>query len=299
MTTKSHLTSSHLNQSVHIIGLGWLGLPLSKQLREQGLKVSGTVTSVEKRNRLQSEGIDTDTFDLYTPFSVQYTGNKRTIKQRFRNAKLVLNIPPSRRAFDQANYLSCMINLIDTAMKAGLKELIFISTTSVYGEQTGAITNISALTPNTESGIAHEKIERYLLSNYPSKCKVLRPAGLIGPNQDSSLRHPIFTLCNKTNIAKGYDPVNLVHQADVIQAISALITKETQNSTFNIAALEHPTRKDYYTWCAKELGLTNPKFMKDTKKRQLGKLIDATDTFLELGITAKYPSPFAMLKALA
>lgn len=296
MTNKLLLPSPFNNEPVHIIGLGWLGLPLSKELVKKGMKVSGTVTSQDKQKRLLCEGIDVDIFDLYTSFLDQYTDFKVSAKQRFKNAKLVLNIPPGRQYFTLDKYLSSMINLIDIAMEAGLTKLIFISTTSVYGKQTGTIINTSELMPSTESGIAHARIERYLLLNYPTRFKILRPAGLIGPNEDGSLRHPIFTLCNKTNISKGYDPVNLVHQADLIQAISALIMKETTHSVYNIAALEHPSRKDYYTWCAQQLQLKLPEFIKDTRTRQLSKRIDATDTFTELDITAKYASPFAMLE---
>lgn len=295
MTTNSLTCASFCNQSLHIMGLGWLGLPLAKQLHEQGMRISGTVTSKEKQKKLLSEGIDADTFDLYTPFSTQYKSNKTLIKRRFNNASLVLNIPPGRQQFNKDKYVSSMLNLIDVAMEAGLKKLIFISTTSVYGNESGTITNTSLLKPSTDSGKAHEQIENHLIHTYPNRFKILRPSGLIGPNIDASIRHPIFTLCHKKNIAKGLDPVNLVHQADLIQAITALLVKDTISSAYNLAALEHPSRKDYYTWCAQQLDLPMPEFMDDTKKRQLGKLIDATDTFAELDITPKYSSPFAML----
>lgn len=295
MTVKTPSPSSINRQSVHIIGLGWLGLPLAKELHYIGMKVSGTVTSKEKQQHLLNEGIDLDKFDLYQSFSSQYIDYKTKIKDRFHNANLVLNIPPGRKEFKRDKFVTSMISLIDEAMNAKLKKLIFISTTSVYGAQKGIVNNTSLLSPNTDSSIAHQQIEQHLYLNYPKRFKILRPAGLIGPNQDGSLRHPIFTLCHKTNIANGYDPVNLVHQADLIQAISALMVKEISGSAFNLAALEHPSREDYYTWCAQKLKLKQPTFIKDTKKRQLGKLIDATETYKALGIQAKYPSPFTML----
>ena len=295
MTMKPTSSASLTRQSVHIIGLGWLGLPLAKQLLNEGMKVSGTVTSNEKRQQLLDKGLDVDKFDLYCPFSSQYSDFKIKIKERFLNANLVLNIPPGRKEFHLQKFVTSMLSLIDVAMDAGLKNLIFISTTSVYGKQNGIINTASILSPSTDSAKAHQQIEHHLDLNYPKRYKILRPAGLIGPNPDGTLRHPVFTLCRKPNITEGNDPVNLVHQADVIQVISTLIIKESNESVYNLAALEHPSREDYYTWCAQKLNLQRPMFTEDTKKRQLGKLIDASETYNSLGIQAKYPSPFTML----
>jgi nucleoside-diphosphate-sugar epimerase len=295
MSSKPRSNSSLPHHTVHIIGLGWLGLPLAKQLHSAGMKVSGTVRSDEKRQHLLCEGLDVDKFDLYSPFTSQYSDYKAKTKERFLDANLVVNIPPGRSKFHPHKFIASMRNLIDTAMTAGLRKLIFISTTSVYGSQTGTISNASALSPSTDSGKAHQDIEHHLQLNYPERYKILRPAGLVGPKLDGSPRHPIYTLYKKTNIPNGNDPVNLVHQADVIQAIESLIVKETDGTAFNIAALEHPSRKEYYAWCAQTLKLKQLTFMQDTKKRQLGKLVDASETYKALGIQAIYPSPFTML----
>lgn len=295
MTIKTLSPLSLTHQSVHLIGLGWLGLPLAKQLHLAGMKVSGTVTSNEKQQRLLGEGLDVDQFNLYHSFSSQYIDYKTKIKGRFYNANLVVNIPPGRKDFNLNKFVTNMLSLIDEAMDTGLKKLIFISTTSVYGEQKGIINNTSLLSPSSDSAKAHQQIEHHLYLNYPKRYKILRPAGLIGPNVDGSIRHPVFTLCQKLNVTNGNDPVNLIHQADVIQAISALIVKEPNGAAFNLAALEHPSREDYYTWCAQKLKLKQPTFIKDTKKRQLGKLIDATETYKALGIQAKHPSPYTMI----
>jgi nucleoside-diphosphate-sugar epimerase len=194
-----------------------------------------------------------------------------------------------------------MIALIDYAMAAGLTRLIFISTTSVFGNYEGTVTNKTAPSPVTDSGKAHETIENHLFENYPQRSKILRPSGLIGPNDSetggslNAIRHPIYSLCSKVDIPKGNDPVNLVHQSDVIKAIHALLTQQTITHAFNISALDHPSRQTYYQWAAKQVMLPTPTFADDTKKRQLGKLIDASITFAELGISPNYASPFDML----
>lgn len=285
---------------VHIMGLGWLGQPLATSLQTKGVVVSGSVTSEEKQQALQRRLCDTDLFDLYANIEEQKTNTNLPISARFRNAVLVLNIPPGRRAFDRSAFVKKMISLIDYAMQADLHKLIFISTTSVYGALSGSVDNDSIKEATTESGKAHAEIEAYLHAQYLNQSKILRPSGLVGPNPEpvegnKQLRHPIFTLCHKSNIPNAKDPVNLVHQLDVIQSIEALIQKQVKGHGFNLCSIDHPSRKEYYQWCAKQLSLPIPSFAADTKKRQLGKLIDAQDTYTALGIKPIYPSPFDML----
>lgn len=295
MTSNVNITTRNLYKSVYIVGLGWLGLPLLKYLQTKEYEVSGTVSSKEKQQQLHIEGFDVDSFQLYLSLTKQYPKHCPRSLQRFKNACMVLNIPPGRENFDKTKYVLNVIGLIDLAIASGLKRLIFISTTSVYGSATGIISNNSQLSPRTESGKAHYEIESYLTLKYPEHVKILRPTGLIGPNNDGSLRHPIFTLCHKKNITNGRDPVNLVHQFDVIQAISKLIEMETTKVAYNLAAFEHPSRDEYYCWCAKQLNLPKPDFIDDSKKRPLGKLIDASNTYQELGFKPHYASPFEML----
>lgn len=292
------------HKNIHIMGLGWLGLAVTDTLLEYNARVSGSVTSIEKQDSLQSASLSVDVFNLYTPVSEQSTNKQQALASRFNNATLLLNIPPGRKDFHKGTFVANMTALIDYAMDHGLQQLIFISTTSVFGEQHTVVNNDTALSPKTESGKAHQAIEAYLSKHYLSMSKIVRPSGLIGPNSIQTVeshpkrhktRHPIHTLCHKTDIPNGRDPVNLIHQFDVIQAILALLTKSVDSHAFNLSALQHPSRQEYYQWCAQQLSLPIPGFATDTKKRQLGKLIDATSSFTELGFTPKYSSPYSML----
>ena len=313
------------NSHVHIMGLGWLGLPLSRALHQLDVHVSGSVRSEQKQSNLQQTSLSVDTFDLYKPLDAQPTNAKKPLSTRFIDASLVINIPPGRKDFKRELFVSHMLKLVNYAMQNGLKQLIFISTTSVFDNTCEVINNCTPLSPQTESGKAHQAIEEYLALHYPSTSKILRPSGLVGPTLSSTnfsledshylsekksqciennavtMRHPILTLCHKNNIPNGNDPVNLVHQVDVITAIVALLSSRFSSihryasHAFNLAAIEHPSRQAYYQWCAEQLSLPTPHFLPDTKKRQLGKLIDASDTFTELGFTPVYATPYAML----
>lgn len=299
-----------------IIGLGWLGSPLGLYFKSAGHTVAGTTRSADKAGALASQGIQTVLFDLYendiTDLPIEI----------FQDAHVVINIPPGRKNFEPILFIERMKRLFDYAHQHAAVHICFISTTSVFGELEGRVTNDSPLAPSTASGNAHVELEQYLkglalasaatldtdlrASGFSSS--VLRLAGLVGKD-----RHPISTLSQKSNIAMGKNPVNLVHQEDVIQAISAILrnsdekvdnhqpgisaTDLFENNFYaaNLCSLEHPSREQYYTWCAEQKGMRHPAFSPDSRTIINGKWIDAENTVSELGLTLRYPSPYSML----
>lgn len=296
------MEKSENDHKVVIIGLGWLGLPLAKSLIKNQYDVIGTVTSTSKCERLTQQNIHAELFSLYgfahsnmsTKVDPELSISPR-LQSSFKNASLVINIPPGRRNFNANAYVKSVCTLIKRAYDEGAKKVIFISTTSVYGKQQGVIDNNTPRLGETESAKAHIEIEDYLYTNFFKHSNILRPAGLVGKNELGELRHPIFTLCKKQNIPLGNNRVSLIHQSDVIAAITQLILHNTNQHAFNLSALDHPTRKQYYIWCSKQLNLNAPHFVDHEDKHQTGKIIDASDTFSQLRISLNYPSPYDML----
>lgn len=260
---------------VAVLGLGWLGLPLACELKKQGLAVTGTKTAV---NDSKIKGIPVYPFNLYDAQEYE------RLWQHLNAQTVILNIPPLKG--DLALYEELMGSLIDSGFKSGVKQVLFISSTSVYGSQ-GQVIESNDSTPLTKSGVVHRRIEQYLLTQYPGKVTILRLAGLVGDD-----RHPVHTLAGRTGIKAGLNYVNLIHQADVIVAIMRILELAKWGKVFHLCADEHPTRSDYYTWAAKVLLLPEPQF--EMKTNAANKWIDATTTKEELALELKYPSPFNM-----
>ena len=300
-----------------IIGLGWLGGPLALYFKSAGHTVAGTTRNAEKANLLESKGIHTVLFDLYE-------NNISDLPHAlFEDAYVVINIPPGRTNFEPTLFIERIQHIFNYAHQHSAMHICFISSTSVFGELEGQVTNNSPLTPNTASGSAHVELELYLkdlasaydvavgadIRRNVLSCSVLRLAGLVGKD-----RHPINTLSQKSNIALGKNPVNLVHQEDVIQVISAVLrcSQDKENkkgsamatsSPFennfyaaNFCSVEHPSREQYYTWCAKQKGMRLPEFSPDIRETANGKWIDAESTIKQLGLKLRYPSPYHMLE---
>lgn len=283
---------------VYIVGLGWLGTPLATKLLSYDYRVNGTVRSISKQSQLKSRNLNADTLNLMPTESVDYT-KLTNFEEGIQHSKqniVVINIPPGRQSFNKDAHVHNMKALIDYFINKGVDKLIFISTTSVYGSANITVNLQTAVQPQTDSGKAHVEIENYILNNYCTKGLIIRPAGLVGPNIDGTFRHPVYTLVKKEKIKNGLDPVNLVHQKDLINAIIRSIAIDITGKAINLACLDNPTKQDYYTWCATKLALPTPYFENDHFKVNSGKKIDASDSLTMLGnLTLNYPSVFDLL----
>jgi nucleoside-diphosphate-sugar epimerase len=253
--------------NVSILGCGWLGFPLAKRLIENGFSVKGTTTSIEKLKVLEDENI--------VPFLIELSEEKiiGTISDFLSNADvLIIDIPPKLRGEQKENFVRKIQNLIPHIETSKIEKVLFVSSTSVYGEDEAIVTEATLPNPDTESGKQLAQVEKILQSNPNFKTTVLRFGGLIGAE-----RHPIKSLAGKENLDKPEAPINLIHQKDCIALIEKIICHtepvEVFGEIFNAVAPFHPTRKDYYTKKALELHLEVPKFKEHSEK---GKIIDST-----------------------
>ncbi|MGF1690701.1 SDR family oxidoreductase [Photobacterium kagoshimensis] len=251
---------------VSICGCGWLGLPLAYYLKKQGMIVQGTKRTPEGIQALCDA--DIMGFPLTLPLISESLSE---LDRLFDCDVMVVNIPPGRKGSLSSHYTDSILTLCLAAKRKGCQQLIFISTTAVYGEQSGVISEATLPMPTTESGKAHYEIEQSLIASWGDKVTILRLAGLIGPN-----RHPVKFLSGRTGIEQGGAPVNLIHQQDCIQAITAIIRCQPKQNIFHLAASQHPSRADYYTAMAKIAGLAVPEFIDICGES--GKTIDATLT---------------------
>ena len=179
---------------------------------------------------------------------------------------LIIDIPPKLRSASGENFIRKIEILIPFIEKSSVKKVLFVSSTSVYEDKNGEVTEMTIPNPETESGKQLLKTEQLLLSNSNFKTTVIRFGGLIGEN-----RHPIHFLAGRKNIENPDAPINLIHQTDCIGIIETIIKHDCWNETFNAVAPFHPTRKAYYTQKALELHLALPEF--EEGKISVGKTI--------------------------
>ena len=259
-------------KNISILGCGWLGLPLAKKLIENGFSIKGSTTSEEKLVALEENKIQPYLIALHEDKIIGNTAD-------FLNESeiLIINIPPKLRGAQSENFVSKIKNLIIEIEKSEIKKVLFISSTSVYGDTFPIVElNEDAIpNPDSEGGKQLLEVEQLLQSNKNFKTTVVRFGGLIGID-----RHPIKFLAGRENVENPEAPINFIHQEDCIGIIEKLINEGLRqaqsdnlnwNETFNAVAPEHPTRADYYHKKALEMNLKVPTFVKDSKSK--GKII--------------------------
>jgi nucleoside-diphosphate-sugar epimerase len=235
---------------ISILGCGWLGLPLAKAFIKKGISVNGSTTSEEKLSILEKAGI--------SPFLISLDSKSVSGAIEFflqESNTLIIDIPPKLRGTNKENFVEKIKILVPFIEKSSVNNVIFVSSTSVYGEQNDIVTEESPLNPDTESGKQLADVEQLLQKNSNFKTTVLRFGGLIGED-----RHPVKFLAGRENLDNPDAPINLIHQEDCIGIILKIIKNDCWNETFNAVAPFHPSRSNYYTQKALDLNLALPKF---------------------------------------
>lgn len=234
--------------SVAIVGCGWLGIPLAKNVIDKGYQVKGTTTRSEKLDTLNALGIEA--------YQLKFPDVHEVNDALFDVDFLVLNIPPGRRDPDVLkNYEKSIKKIVDKAKESvKIKKIIFISSTSVYGSNIVIIDEETEAIPSTASGNTILKAEQHIVkSGLPYV--ILRFGGLAGPD-----RHPGRFLAGKIGLSSGEQSVNFLHLTDAIGVIKHMMEQEIEGEIFNVVAPVHPKKEAFYTAMANSINLSPPLF---------------------------------------
>jgi len=265
-------------KQISILGCGWLGLPLAKSLLQKGFSVNGSTTSTEKILVLKNSGISS--FEIILEGKT-ISGNIQVFLKG--SETLIIDIPPKLRGNSKENFIEKMETLIPYIENSTIKNVLFVSSTSVYAEDNSLVTEDTKPQPETEGGRQLLAVEQILLGNSHFKTTTLRFGGLIGED-----RNPVRFLAGRKNIESPKAFINLIHQEDCIGIILKILAKESWNETYNAAAPFHPSREDYYTQKAVELNLVAPEF--NYEMPTFGKIILSNKVENSLEYTFKKPN---------
>lgn len=274
-------------KSVAVVGCGWLGFALAKQLVQAGYRVTGTKRQCEDLPALTQSGIGA--FQLQLGVEAEIVPDAQLLQALFQTDFLVVNIPP-RLKHGNTVYLEELQQLIELTQGWQYQGIVFISSTGVYPSLDKSMTEADAL---ADSPSAQVLLDAEALFAHQSNTCIVRFAGLVGPK-----RHPGRFFAGKTDVAGGNVAVNLVHLQDCVDAVRGIIEAKVRGEKlapiYNLCASEHPNRRDFYTAAAESLGLTAPQFNAQT---QPSKVILGDAIVRELGFHYRFSSPFAMLAA--
>ncbi len=243
----SHSTSIN-KKTISILGCGWFGLELAKALVQQGYKVKGSSTTVEKLNLLSTHHIQ--------PFLVNISKDGANYDPDFFKSDLLfICIPPKRSTAEQSDFYGKIEQIVNAVKANHITQVIFISSTAVYGDTNEEVTELSIPKPETASGKAMLQTEQLLKDQKTFTSTIIRFAGLVGP-----LRHPGRFFAGKTAIPNGKAPINLIHLSDCIGLSLAILDNEAFGHTFNACAPDHPEKQNFYTQATINAALSPPIF---------------------------------------
>jgi len=263
-----------MSKTVAIAGLGWLGMSFAQRLQILGYHIKGSVTSIQKANSLQRSGIDA--FQV----EISETGVTGSVQAFLSNADyLVIMIPPGIRRNTGADYVIKMSHFLAEIEKSSVTKVILVSSTSVYNDAQGIVTEKTIPKPTSLAGKQLLEVENIFFSSKKLNVSIVRFGGLFGGS-----RQPARYLAGRKALRNGNAPVNLIHRDDCIGILLEIIKQEAFGHLFNAVIPQHPLKGAYYTKKTRELGLVPPSYTQ-VMEDEVFKQVDSERIDLVLGYT--------------
>lgn len=215
---------------------------------------------------------------LTTPLIFELSKNYNVLATRSTESKLAtlsrLGAKPLHYQLGQgAELLPKQVDtlIISTPPREGLEvvfdhvnanRVIFISSTSVYGEQ-GICDEKSPLRPNSPNGVLLAHYESKLKLRYPNGLTLIRPGGLIDKD-----RHPGKFLSGKI-LKDPWERIHLIHEDAIRWTIKKLISTEPEKVPLklNLIYPDASYKYDFYSSYCESQGIPLPLLNPETSER--------------------------------
>ncbi|MTI31831.1 NAD(P)H-binding protein [Xanthovirga aplysinae] len=265
-----------MKKEISILGCGWLGLPLGKELCNNGYQVNGSTTNPENIYSLEQAGIK--------PYLIKLTPalDEAQASDFFDSKILIIAIPPKSKTYGDAWHINQIKSLLTHINGKGIEQVIYISSTSVYPALNKTVTEVEVSQVKESANQAMVQAEILLNNCEKFNTLILRCGGLLGYN-----RIPGKYFQGK-QLTGGNTPVNYIHRDDVVQIVKTLIESDKKNEVYNLVTPIHPLRKDIYLKNVKDYNLIPPIFLEGKKSY---KVVDSSKLIQDLNYSFLYPDP--------
>ena len=242
-----------MKERIGVLGCGWLGLGVAQSYVADNFIVHGSRQSKKGADSLQKHGVH--------GFVVQISENHDSGNlTEFLNgvSRLFLTIPPGLQKNPKRDFVAMIYQLLPHIYSSEVKEVVFTSSTGVYGPQQGLVSPSIVPQPQTERGRQLLEVESLLRSQDGFSTQIVRLGGLLGDD-----RHPVKQLAKLPVVYNPQAPINLIHKVDAIGLLRYLADRAPWQSIYHGVAPWHPTKQDFYEQAANEMQLPSPKFAED------------------------------------
>jgi nucleoside-diphosphate-sugar epimerase len=271
-----------------IVGCGYLGIALGRELTHLGHEVFGLRRTAESNSDLKAAGIvpllgDVTKLDSLVNLPSDYHWVVNCVSSSGGGAQDYRHV-----------YLQGTRNLLEWLSPAPPEKFLYTSSTSVYGQTDGSlVAETSPTEPTADMARTLVETEKVLLNaaaaNFPAL--ILRVAGIYGPGRGYWFKQ--FLQGDAAIEGDGERFLNMVHRDDVVGAIIAALEKGRPGQIYNVADNEPITQLDLFRWLASASGkempsLGAPEKQGERKRAWTNKKISNQKLKTELGYQFKY-----------
>ena len=277
-----------------VIGCGYLGLRVASHWKALGDEVAVLTRSQERAEALSTQGFKPVVGDVMSPASLAQLPDSDTILY-------AVGFDRSGGHSKRNVYVEGLRNVL-TQIRGRCGRLIYVSSTSVYGQSSGeSVDETSATDPVEENGRICVDAESALRQSFGppinNRAIVLRLAGIYGPGR----------LLARIDQLKQGEPLtgnpaawlNLIHVDDAVLAVIAADERGTLGETYLVCDDRPLRRIEYYSALAERVGAAPPRFAElapdSSERRQLNKRCMNHRLRGELGVELRYPTIIAGL----
>ncbi|MDG2390650.1 MAG: SDR family oxidoreductase [Planctomycetaceae bacterium] len=264
-----------------IIGCGYLGLRVAHQWRENGDEVYALTRSVETAEQFRQLGIHPIIGDVMQPETLTFPAGIST-------CLYAIGLDRSAGFSQREVYVEGLKNVL-TAETFQPQRLIYISSTSVYGQSDGGVINEESPTePARDNGTVCLDAEALVREQMKTPWNILRLSGIYGPGRLLARKEKLAAREPMRGNPDGY--LNLIHVDDAVKAVlKCEANPDAVNELFLISDNRPVLRREYYTLLAEQFGTPEPVF-EDADADNLAKQCDNSKARELLDFALKYPS---------
>ncbi len=236
-----------------IFGCGYLGSRVAHCWLQTGEPVRAVTRSTDKASALSAQGIQAVVADIRDRESLR--------SEIFADVETILFAVGFDRRGGTIHdvYVQGLANVL-AGSPSSIKQIIYISTTGVYGRGAGeTVDEQTAAHPERDGGKASLAAEELLRgSEWRERSLVLRLAGIYGPDRIPRAQD---ILDGKPITAQGTSWLNLIHVDDAAQIVLEASRRGITGEVFNVADGAPVERRDFYGELARLLQRPAPQFI--------------------------------------
>jgi nucleoside-diphosphate-sugar epimerase len=236
--------------SLLIFGCGFLGTRVAHQWRERGGTVVAVTRRAEKAAALAAQGIEPVVADLMRPETLSALPSVSRVLY-------CVGYDRSSPLSKESLYIDGLTHVLE-ALPGRIDRFVYVSSSSVYGQDDGSWVDESSPTePTTDGGRICLAAEQRLRERV-EHATILRLSGLYGPGR----------LLTRVEQLRAGEPIggnpeawlNLIHGDDAARACVAALTAPDPGSLYLVSDDRPITRREYFTELASRVSAPPPLF---------------------------------------